>query len=171
MPTTFTRISNTVNLIVISVCAVLLTAIFVITVIAAANKYLTGASLTWAVGANQSLLPWVGALSTTVALKYGEHIAMSFLGRFIPPGVHTTLRYVNYGLVGLFGVLLAIYGYGFMEASDQMIMISSTIQIPGTWPTAALPVTGVVYCIHLLAGADLMTEHSVMDELDAGTTP
>lgn len=167
MPTTLSRISHITNLIVISFCAILLTIIFIITVTGAANKYVTGASLTWAVGVNQALLPWVAALSTTVALKYGEHIAMSFLAQFVPPQIDTALRYVNYLLVGLFGVLLAIYGYGFMQASDQMIMISSTIQIPGTWPAAALPVTGAVYCIHLLAGADLMISRSVIDELDA----
>lgn len=167
MPTTLVRISRVTNFLVIVLSAVLLAIIFVVTIIAAFNKYITGASLTWAIGVNQAILPWIAALSTTVALKYGEHIAMSFLAGFVPARVNAFLRFINYFLVGVFGLFLGYYGYEFMKSSDQMIMISSAIQISGMWPAASLPVTGVIYCIHLLAGPQLLALRSVMDELDS----
>lgn len=166
MPSTFARISNTANLLVMLFATVLLLIIFGITVVAAAYKYTTTASITWAIGINQVLFPWVAALSTTVAFKYGEHIVLSFLAKHVPLYIGAFLRTLNYVLVGVFGLLLVFFGYEFMESSDQMVMISSTVQITGKWSAAALPVTGIVYCIHLLAGPDLLTVRSVLDELD-----
>ncbi|MFA5664110.1 TRAP transporter small permease [Castellaniella sp.] len=171
MPSPAVRISDAANRVVIVLAALLLTVIFGITILAAGYKYTTNTSLTWAIGINQVLLPWVAALSTTVALKYGEHIAMSFLVDRVPARVAALLRHVNYVLVGLLGILLLVYGYEFMLSSDQMIMISSSLQISGRWPAAALPVTGLVYCIHLLAGPQLLATHSIVEELERELTP
>ncbi|KAA0911351.1 TRAP transporter small permease [Pusillimonas sp. ANT_WB101] len=160
-----TKISDIVNVVVMVFASILLCIIFTITIIAATYKYTTSASLTWAVGVNQALLPWVAALSTTVALKYGEHIALSFLAKHVPVYVSTILRTINFVLIGIFAVLLLFYGYEFMKSSDQMIMISSMLQISGMWPAAAIPVTGAIFCIHLLAGPDLLITRDILDDL------
>jgi TRAP-type C4-dicarboxylate transport system permease small subunit len=111
-------------------------------------------------------LPWLAMLSLTVAFKRGEHIAITFAVRRLPARALVVVKAINLTLIGLFGVALVWYGYGFFVNSTQLFMVSELLQVSHKWTAASIPVAGVIMCVHLMTGLALV-EHREL-ELEAG---
>lgn len=102
------------------------------------------------------VLPWLAMLSTTVAFKFGEHIAIALAVRNLPPRWFRAVQIVNLGAVAFYGVILAWYGYGFFVNSTQIFMVSELLQVSHKWTAASVPVAGMIMCVHLLSGISLI---------------
>ncbi len=110
-------------------------------------------------------LPWLAMLSITVAFKFGEHIAIELAVRTLPPRWLFGVQVVNLAAVAFFAAALVWYGYGFFINSTQIFMVSELLQVSHKWTAAAVPVSGVIMCVHLLSGISLLEHREI--ELEA----
>ena len=109
-------------------------------------------------------LPWLAMLSITVAFKFGEHIAIELAVKTLPPRLLLVVRAVNLTAVAFFAAALVWYGYEFFLNSTQLFMVSELLQVSHKWTAAAVPVTGVIMCVHLLSGVSLIVPREIDQE-------
>ena len=134
-------------------------------------EFFRGGALDWAYSHTRPsmtrlFLPWLAMLSLTVAFKRGEHIAIAMAVRNLPPGVLRLVQVANLGLVGLFGGALTWYGYLFVDNANQLHMVSDTLQVSHRWTDLAVPVCGLIMCVHLLSGVSLVEAREYTGEAD-----
>ena len=149
-------LSDGLNRGVTAISALLVLAMFVISLVGIFHKFFLGSPLAWAFSINRLLLPWLAMLSLTVALKAGEHVAMTVLLNRLPTAVMRALQAVNFIVVALVGIALAWFGYGFFLGSNQLFMVSDVLQVSGRWSAAAIPICGLIICVHLASGFALV---------------
>jgi TRAP-type C4-dicarboxylate transport system permease small subunit len=178
------RMSDVANKATIAACAVLLLAMLFISALGVALELL--ASSLSAVGRRELFdsgflawlyantrpsilrlfLPWFGMLSITVAFKYGEHIAILVAARALPDWGRRIAQAVNLVAVAIFAVALVWYGAEFFLGATHLFIVSDTIQLSHRWTAAAVPVAGVVLCLHLVDGVALLEEKDADLALD-----
>lgn len=96
-----------------------------------------GHPLNWSMDLATFLFAWAVFLGADLALKEGRHVAVDTFLAFLPPKVRWKVRLFTWGLVALFLLLLAYYGF-------QMAYLTRfrTFQgIPGfsyTWVTLSV---------------------------------
>ncbi len=179
------RASDVLNHIVIAVCAALVVVMLSIStlgiflrIVSAGFEYFGlpfeffhDSPLDWAYSHTRPsmtrlFLPWLAMLSLTVAFKGGEHIAIAIAVRNLPPGALRLVQVANLGLVGLFGGALTWYGYLFVDNATQLHMVSDTLQGSHRWTDLAVPVCGLIMCVHLLSGVSLVEAREYTGEAD-----
>ncbi len=178
------RVSDTVDQIVVVVCAALVLVMLTISALGisfeitfnlfeyfdAAGAFVNS-PLDWAFSNTRPsmtrlFLPWLAMLSLTMALKRGEHVAISMAIRKLPPRAMWAVKVVNLVVVALFGGAMVWYGYFFFETSTQLFMVSDTVQISHKWTALSIPVCGAIVCVHLLSGVSLIEIHEFADEVE-----
>ena len=103
-------------------------------------------------------------LSITVAVKFGEHSAIELAVKNLTPRLLLVVRAVNLTAVAFFAAALVWYGYEFFLNSTQLFMVSELLQVSHNWTAAAVPVTGVIMCVHLLSGVSLIVPREIDQE-------
>lgn len=172
------RISDRLNTLVIGLCAGLLAVMLVVSaagvvldlVVTLARQFGTGEAFTSGVGgwlyANtrpsvvRIFLPWLGMMSITVAFKYGEHIAIDLFSHRLPAAALLTIKVINFVSIAMFGFLLAWYGAELFALSSRSMIISSSLVLSQRWTVAAVPLAGLVICVHLADGFRLLEERN-----------
>lgn len=154
------RLSDRLNQVVLALCAAMIAAMFAISLAGIATQAFTGGALTWSYSLARLFVPWIAMLSLTVAFKRGEHIAMGMLMTRAPAPMRRAAKWTGVALVGLFGLALLWYGAGFFADSTQLFMISDFLQVSHRWVAVALPVSGVILCVHLADGVALLGDRS-----------
>ena len=86
---------------------------------------------------------------------------MAMLARRLPESLGRAVAMVNFCLFGLFGLALLWYGTHFFINSTQLFMVSDFLQVSHRWVVAAVPVSGLVLCGHLLSGPGLLAERDL----------
>jgi len=157
------RLSDGLNQVVLVACVGLITVMFAISVAGIASQAFTGSALTWSYSLARLFVPWIAMLSLTVAFKRGEHIAMAMLMARAPIALRRLAQIVSLVLIGLFGIALAWFGAAFFAGSTQLFMISDFLQVSHKWVAAAVPVSGVILCVHLADGATLLGTDGAID--------
>ncbi len=146
---------------VVIVCAGLVLAMLGISMVGIFYQFVLSDPLSWTYSLARLVLPWLAMLSLTVAFKRGEHVAMAMLARRLPAPLGRAVGIVNFCLFGLFGLALLWYGTHFFINSTQLFMVSDFLQVSHRWVVAAVPISGLVLCAHLLSGPDLLTEREI----------
>lgn len=149
-------LSDGLNRLVTAVSALLVVTMFTISLIGIFHKFVFGSPLSWAFSINRLILPWFAMLSLTVAFKAGDHIAMTVLVKRLPRAARRAVDTFNFLMVVFFSVALAWYGYAFFVGSNQFFMVSDLLQVSGRWSAAAVPICGLVFCVHLASGLTLV---------------
>ena len=152
------RLSDGVNTVVIYVCIAFVCVMLAISFVGSFYLILTGDSLSWTYSLARLFVPWIGLLSSTVALRYGEHVSMTLLTRKLPGPVARVAQWAVLMAVAVLGVLLIETGVEFFINSTQYYMVSDQFQIHHRWVAAAVPVTGIVVLVHLAHGHALLEE-------------
>lgn len=160
------RISSGVDAVVTAFCVGCILVMLSISFIGFFYMAITGAALSWTYSLARLFIPWLGLLSLTVAFRRGEHIAMTSFRDLFPARVVSLIKGLNYGIVGLFAVLLIWFGYQYAAGSRDYFMVSDQIQIHSRWVTSAVPITGLVLLIHVLCGARLFDPPNILEESD-----
>jgi TRAP-type C4-dicarboxylate transport system permease small subunit len=148
--------SDRLDMAVMALCGVLIAIMFSISLCGIVWQSATGHALTWATSLARLLLPWIAMLSVTVAFKRGEHIAMGMFAARLSGPLQGLFTAVGLALVAGFALALVWYGYGFFADSNELIMVSDFLQVPGRWVTASVPVAGLVLLVHLVQGSVLL---------------
>src|SRR5690554_721870 len=100
------RLSDMVNQLAILVCIACVLAMLGISFTAFVYKLVTGNTLIWTYSLARLFLPWIGFLSMTISLRYGEHVAMTLLVRSLPRWMTVIAAGFSLLAIGSFGALL-----------------------------------------------------------------
>jgi len=157
------RLSDIVNQAAIVTCVVCVLVMLGISFTAFVYKLATGSTLSWTYSLARLFLPWIGFLSMTISLRYGEHVAMTLLVRSLPRALLTLSAAACLAVVGLFGALLLWYGWDYFLGANQVYMVSDQIQVPAKFTAIVVPVSGAIILLHLVQGFDLL-EHFIDDD-------
>lgn len=145
------RLSDRVNLATIVLCVAVFVAMLLISGIGIFASFVLRNPLTWNFPLLRAILPWLAMLSIPVAFKAGEHIAMEVLVDLLPPGALRVVHVLQRLLVLAFALGLLWYGLRLYAGATQLIMISTTLQLPRWLTAAAVPVTGAILLVHAIA--------------------
>ncbi|WP_444984578.1 TRAP transporter small permease [Halomonas mongoliensis] len=163
------RLSDAVNQLAILVCIACVLAMLGISFTAFVYKLFTGSTLSWTYSLARLFLPWIGFLSMTISLRYGEHVAMTLLVRSLPRLLTLVAAVFCLVAIGVFGALLLWYGWDYFQGTRQVYMVSDQIRVHGKFTAIVVPVSGAIILLHLVQGFALLEhfldERDVIDEL------
>ncbi|GHE22076.1 TRAP transporter small permease [Halomonas urumqiensis] len=157
------RLSDAVNQVAIVLSVGCILAMLGISFTAFLYKLITGSSLSWTYSLARLFLPWIGFLSMTISLRYGEHVAMTLFVRSLPRVMIKIAAGLCLGVLALFAAMLVWYGWGYFQGATQVYMVSAQIQIPSKFTAIVVPLSGVIILLHLVHGFSLL-EHFIDDD-------
>lgn len=157
------RLSDIVNQVAIIACVACVLTMLGISFTAFVYKLATGSTLSWTYSLARLFLPWIGFLSMTISLRYGEHVAMTLLVRSLPRVLTVIAATLCMMTIGLFGALLLWYGWDYFQGTRQVYMVSDQIRVHGKFTAIVVPISGAIILLHLVQGFDLL-EHFIDDE-------
>ncbi|MBL28989.1 MAG: hypothetical protein CMM50_15720 [Rhodospirillaceae bacterium] len=150
------RLSDAADRVVLIVSVALVLAMLGVSIAGITHQALLGEPLVWSYSLARLFLPWVAMLSITVALKRGEHVALTFLVIRLPSSARRLCAWIGVVVLALFAAALIWFGTTFFLGATQLYMVSGTIQVSTRWMAASVPVAGLVLALHALAGPRLM---------------
>lgn len=163
------RLSDSINQVAIVVCVGCILAMLGISFTAFLYKLATGSTLSWTYSLARLFLPWIGFLSMTISLRYGEHVAMTLLIRSLPKILVQIGAGLCLAVIGLFALMLVWYGWSYFTNATQVYMVSDQIRIPSKVTAIVVPISGVIMLLHLVHGFSLLEhfldESEMIDEL------
>ena len=124
------------------VCIALLGAIFVIMVLQVTCRYVLGSPLVWSEELSRYLYIWVCYLGAPVALRRGNHIAITLLVDWLPPKVGRAVSVFWHVVAFLLLIELAIQGAVLAARSHTLIAI--TIPVPWSLIYVVVPISAVL---------------------------
>ncbi|MDW5375386.1 TRAP transporter small permease subunit [Halomonas sp. HP20-15] len=166
--TTARRLSDVVNTACIVLCVGCVLGMLAISFVGFIYTLATGSALSWTYSLARLFLPWIGLISITIALRSGEHVAMTLLVRLLPAPLVKAAAVATLMVMAFFALLMVWYGWGFFLNANQVYMVSDNIQISHHWTAVTVPLTGLIFLLHLVYGFDLLEhfsdENAVIDE-------
>ncbi|MGO2242523.1 MAG: TRAP transporter small permease [Halomonas sp.] len=163
------RLSDSINQVAIVVCVGCILAMLGISFTAFLYKLATGSTLSWTYSLARLFLPWIGFLSMTISLRYGEHVAMTLLIRSLPKILVQIGAGLCLAVIGLFALMLIWYGWGYFTNATQVYMVSDQVRILSKVTAIVVPVSGFIMLLHLVHGFSLLEhfldESEMIDEL------
>lgn len=142
------RISDWLNRICELALITVLAAMAVVVFLQVLFRYLLHLPLFWTEEFARYCLVWASLLGAAVALKRGEHIAVTFFLENFPRGLSRTLTLMAQISVSL---ILAVMVWGGIKlVLVTSAQISPALRIPMAIPYLALPIGSSVMLFHLL---------------------
>ncbi|SHJ99027.1 TRAP transporter small permease [Paramaledivibacter caminithermalis] len=131
---------------------VLMTLIITLQVV---TRYCFSMTPRWSEEVALILMVWFGFMGIAIGVKKGIHISIEYFVSLCPPSIQKVLMKINDIIVGIFGLMLVVYGI-------RLVKVTGTSTLPATqWPGYILyfmvPVSGamiVCYCIAKLFGIE-----------------
>ncbi|MBB3192133.1 TRAP transporter small permease [Halomonas cerina] len=157
------RLSDAVNQLAIVLCVACVLIMLGISFTAFVYKLATGSTLSWTYSLARLFLPWIGFLSMTISLRYGEHVAMTLLVRSLPRPLLKAAAVLCLVVIAVFALMLVWYGWVYFEGASQVYMVSDQIQVHSKFTAIVVPLSGLVILLHLVQGFDLL-EHFIDDQ-------
>ncbi len=124
------------------ICVALLAAIFVIMILQVTCRYVLGSPLVWSEEASRYLYIWVCYLGAPIALRRGNHIAITLLADQLPARLARMIAVTWQIVAFLFLIELGIQGAILAVRSHSLIAI--TIPIPWSLIYMAVPISAVL---------------------------
>ena len=112
-------------------------------------RYVLDLPLFWTEETARYCLVWASLLGAGVALKRGEHIAVTYFVNRLPSGLHRAALLFSRVCVGV--ILAVVLGGDLQLVAVTHSQISPALRIPMSIPYLAVPVGSCIMLIHLLA--------------------
>ncbi len=128
-------------------------------------RYLTNYSITWSEEVARYLMIWVTFLGAGLALRYGNHVAITNLQDMAPRRGQILLRLLIVLLLVTFFAIMVWMGYDYM--SRMRFQMTPATRISFSYVYAAMPIGFVLLIVHLLLLARGYVLDSRFEELDS----
>ena len=143
-------------------------AIFLIVVVTVFTRYVLNYVASWSEEVPRYLLVWISLLGAALAVEYKEHIGFDYLFNMLPGQLQVKARLVlNLG-VGALGLVMLIYGIGFVREFGDDLMES--IPFTNKWYYSAMPISGGLIVL-FVARQELRGLVSMFGDGGAGRDP
>ena len=131
------------------IVVVLLMATMVVSVVLGVfYRYVLSDSLSWPEEFARFAMIWVTMLGAGLVLRYGGHIAVTFLVDAVPGRVQSVVVWVGRLLVAVFLLLLTVKGNEFLGIATRQTAPATGVSM--IVPYLALPVGGLLMLYHLM---------------------
>ncbi len=136
------RVTKTALIIILSVMAlvVFLQVIF---------RYVLNLPLFWTEEFARYCLVWASLLGAAVAMKRGQHLAVTIFMDRMPPGVHRVLSII--ARLSVILILAVIVVGGIQLVLVTRAQISPALRVPMSLPYLAVPVGAAIMLFHAIA--------------------
>ena len=124
------RLSNGVNRLAIVFCVGCVLAMLGISFTGFLYTLFTGGALSWTYSLARLFLPWIGLISSTIALHSGEHVAMTLLVKLLPRPLVVLAAGATLAVIGA----LALVG-----RAERHALLAAPVVVP-PHPTVPMPV-------------------------------
>lgn len=124
------------------VVAILLASIAALVVYQVVARYVLSSPPSWTEELARYLQVWLVLLSSPLCLHKGLHLAVDYLTPRLSPSAKRWARSVNHLLVGLFGLLLTVFGFRMLPVAA--LQVSPALGISMIWPYLAVPTSGLL---------------------------
>ena len=112
-------------------------------------RYALDAPIKWGEELARLMMMWVGLMGIAIALKDGDHMGLEMLVNRLSGRLLAFCNLAANTLVGIFLVILLIWGL--KVAIAGRVSILPALQIPWTWSLIAVPITAGIQIIHVSA--------------------
>ena len=112
-------------------------------------RYVLDAPIKWGEELARLMMMWVGLLGIAIALKDGDHMGLEMFVKRLSGRSLALCNLAANCLVGVFLVILLIWGL--KVAIAGRVSILPALQIPWTWSLIAVPITAGIQIIHVSA--------------------
>ncbi len=143
-------LSNWVHLLIYKIVASLILLNLTIVLYGVFFRYFLNNPLAWVLSVSRIILVWAGLLGISIAFKEVEHVALEFILMKLPKKLIKTILYLNYLLISMYLFILVWKGFPIALQANQLIMISSKLQLPLKWSLLAVPISAIVNLVHIL---------------------
>lgn len=126
-------------------------------------RFVLEASLVWSEEFLRAGLMWSSCLGISCAYNRYAHLGVDFFVNLLPEKAQKIFTLISYLISLVFLVLLIKNGYDFTAFQLSVHRMTTSLNIPQACITAAIPVSGVLSCIHIV-------EHIIEDYILAGKT-
>ncbi len=155
------RTSDVINKWVLLVVVTLMIAISLLLVTSVFFRYVLNNSIYWSSEVSRYLLTWLAFLGSTVAYKKGAHVGIDLISAHISAKTNKFKEIV---------ILLAIMAIWVVILSKSITLVqlysserTATLNIPYSIPFSVLPITAIIWIMHI--AADLMTNLTHKEKL------
>jgi len=140
------RVSHIVNRITEIAIVLIISIMAVVVFVEVIFRYVLHLPLFWTEEFARYCLVWSSLLGAGVALKRGEHIAVTFLTDMFPKGIRVeTSLLVQIFIASFLGV---IFWGGFCLVILTRHQLSPAMRIPMSWPYMAIPIGSLIMLVH-----------------------
>ena len=142
------RISDILNRITEVVLLVVLTAMAVAVFLQVIFRYVLSLPLFWTEEFARYCLVWASLLGSAVAVKRGQHIAVTILVERLPSAMSRTLKIM--ALIAVAVILAVILWGGIQLVAITRAQISPALRVPMSIPYLAVPVGAALMLFHTI---------------------
>lgn len=136
------RIMDTVDKVLVNVCAVALALMVVVCLLAIFYRYVLGNALSWTEELTRYLMIFVGMFGTALALLKDEHVGFNTIVEKMPGKLRKIANVVSYTLIGALAAVIVYEGFKWTiasgSASAQILPIKMWI------PMSCIPLGGIL---------------------------
>ncbi len=141
--------SDIINRVTEYTIAIMMGVMTIIIALQVFTRYVLSDSLTWTEEIGRYLMIWICFLGSAMALKYGEHISVTFIEERFPPRIRRGVRLAIALTVLAFFALATWVGLLMtLQVSDQQAPVT---WISMAWAYSCIPVGCFFMMIHALA--------------------
>ncbi len=140
------RISDTLNRITEVILVLILTAMAVVVFLQVIFRYVLNFPLFWTEEFARYCLVWASLLGSAVAVKRGQHIAVTVLVERFPPALSRVCKVL--ALIAVVMMLSIILWGGIQLVAITRAQISPALRMPMSVPYAAIPVGAALMLVH-----------------------
>ena len=133
--------------------AVIAGMLFVMFLLVFANvvtRYAFGFSLNWAEEASRFLMIWITYLGAGLAMREGQHAAITLLQNLLPDRIARWLRALVALIMIAFMATLAFLGFQYSKMT--MDQTTAGLRLPSGAVYLAVPLGAIGFVLHLIAG-------------------
>ena len=143
------KISDVLNRLSKGLLVMILTGMCVVIFLQVIFRYLIHLPLFWTEEFGRYCLVWASLLGAAIALKGGEHIAITLIMDRIPGKARMAFAHVSRISIAL--ILLVIMIGGIKLVQVTLTQISPALRVPMAVPYLAIPVSSAIMLFHIIA--------------------
>ena len=142
------RISDIINRITEATLVIVLSGMAVVVLLQVIFRYVLNFPLFWTEELARYCLVWSSLLGSAVAVKRGQHIAVTIFLERVPPGLRRGLTMI--ALISVAAILTIILWGGIQLVAITRAQISPALRITMSVPYLAVPVGAALMLLHTI---------------------